>query len=95
LTVNTYRPAGRLAPDIVEGSQTTSRYSNYHPVIAEFVSDDNNLLERRKRAISPSEWHRAAELAAASLARPTVRIRDGRPLFSQNPVEPLDLQASG
>jgi hypothetical protein len=85
LTVNTYARGPKVLADIVEGPFTTGNFTNYHPVIAEFVSDDADLIGRRKQAIRPEEWRRAAERAKALLAAQNVVVRDGSPLHSMKP----------
>lgn len=87
LTVNTYGRGTRLAADLIEGPASTGRYTNFHPVIAEFVSNDRDLIERRKMAISTDEWRRTLKFGKARLAvLGPQRARDGRPLQSFRPV---------
>jgi len=85
LTINTYGKGKEMAPDIVEGPATTHRWTNFYPIIAEFLSDDLNVIERRKAAIAQTEWQRAIRLAEATVARSEFSTRDGRPLFSKRP----------
>jgi hypothetical protein len=90
LTVNTYFRGDRLAHDIVLGSESTGRYANYYPIIAEIVSDDEDVIARRKRSITTSEWQRTERLARAALAKQQIYVRDGRPLFSHLPGRIID-----
>lgn len=92
LAVNGYLHGESVAPDLQEGPATFRRYRNFIPLIAEFLSDDGPRIEFRKAEISEAEWHRARELGEAYLARPEVRVRDGRPLYSWFPASlPVEL----
>jgi hypothetical protein len=86
LTVNTYGRGSRVLEDIVEGPNSTGRYANFYPIVADFVSDSEALIKRRKQAISTAEWQRAAKLGMEAMARADRRVRDGRPLFSERPA---------
>ncbi|HEY1786052.1 MAG TPA: hypothetical protein VGG30_10905 [Pirellulales bacterium] len=88
LTINTYSPGKELAADIVEGANSTRRWANFYPLIAEFVSGDEAAIRKRKGAIAPAEWQRTVELARAHVSKPGFGIRDGRPLLSWNPNPP-------
>ncbi|MCE9552496.1 MAG: hypothetical protein K8T91_03840 [Planctomycetes bacterium] len=94
LTVNTYGEAKRVAADIVEGPACTHRYANLYPLIAEFLSDDLNLISQRKQSIVEAEWNRAAQFAQARLAAKQVVVRDGRPLYSHLPAKAIVLSSS-
>jgi hypothetical protein len=92
LTVNTYAGGQRMAPDIVEGPASTGRWSNFYPLIADFLSDDSQLIARRKDSIAEVEWQRAARFADALLRQEKVSFRDGRPLQSRIPATPFRRQ---
>lgn len=79
-TVNTYR-RGTLAVDLVQGPASRGRWKNVHPCIAEFLSDDIEYIEVRKREIAEAEWTRARVCGQEWVAR-GARPRDGRPLKS-------------
>jgi hypothetical protein len=83
LTVNTYGKGKRMAADILPGPAAISRWTNFYPLVAEFLSDDLDVIERRKAAISQREWQRATQFGEAAVALPSPRVRDGRPMFSQ------------
>jgi hypothetical protein len=86
LTINTYVRGWTKAPDIIEGPESTGRWTNVYPIIAEFVSTDDELIERRKLSISENEWRRANTMALAGMRQPSPRVRDGRPLWSVYPA---------
>ena len=89
LTANTYGRGNKLMPDIRLGPKSTGRWMNFYPIIAEFVSDDAEVIERRKEAISDEEWKRAAAMTRVLLADRNATVRDGRPLVSNKPGAPL------
>jgi hypothetical protein len=80
ITVNTYSDALReIAPDLVRGPLAVGPWTNFNPVIGDFLTDDRDRLEQRKKAIKGSEWERVRLLGEAyRAARPGV-ARDGRP----------------
>jgi hypothetical protein len=89
ITTNTYGKGSRMAADIIPGPASTGRWTNFYPIIADFLSDDLQLISRRKSAISESEWRRTTHFAEEALLRPQVLIRDGRPLRSAREGTPL------
>jgi hypothetical protein len=86
LTVNTYGKGKRTAPDLQEGSGALHQWTNYYPLIAEFLSADIDRMAARKQAIDTAEWHRAAKLAERLMRQPNPSVRDGRPLWSNRPA---------
>jgi hypothetical protein len=85
LSVNTFERAqkrGALARDLVRGAETDSVWCNVHPAIADFLSDDIEVIAARKRQIGESEWRRTEELGAAYRKRFPRRLRDGNPYLS-------------
>lgn len=93
LSVNTYQalrhPKTRepvVAVDLVPGPEATG-WSNVHPCIAEFISDDSTVIDARKRAIDEAEWakldvgaRKRIEALGVDTARP------GGPLHLGTPV---------
>ena len=86
LTVNTYGRGGAYQPDLIPGPNRYDRWTAFHPIIAEFVSDDVARIEARKAQIPGPEWERAAALGAAYLAAKPGVSRDGRPVFAAVPA---------
>lgn len=84
LTVNSYQ-LGRVASDLTVGPASYHRYGSFWPLIAEFLSDDQERIEERKQEIEEEEWSRTATLAETLLARPHYSVRNGLPLFSRRP----------
>jgi hypothetical protein len=87
LTVNTYGRFPRYHEDLILGPNLIGRFTGFHPIIADFVSDDIARIEARKAAISEAEWERTGHFGAAYLAlRPGV-ARDGRPVYAGLPAQ--------
>ena len=92
LTINTYARGQKLAPDITLGSKSLGRWINCYPIIADFLSTDDALIDRRKQAISPEEWQRTADMAKAQMSKRNYILRDGRPLRSMLPGRPMQIK---
>lgn len=86
LTVNTYDDTGPVARDLAEGDDSLQHWTNFHPLIAEFLTDETDKIAERKRAIDPEEWKRTAELGLAMMKQTGFRARDGRPLCAHAPA---------
>ena len=86
LTVNLYSRGGALTGDLENGPASHHRFCNFSPFIAEFLSDDTDRIERRKRGIGEAEWSRTLELAKAYPKKFGKRFRDGRPLYCAKPA---------
>lgn len=93
LTVNTYgdvRGDGGVpfyAVDLVPGPQRRA-WSNFSPLIADFLSDDLDRIEARKRSIDEAEWQRLRVLAdqrVRSMGLDTAR--PGKPTLAGTPVQ--------
>ena len=82
ITVNLYRRSEQYDDDLMPGPNETRRWSGYHPVIADFLTDDIDKLERRKREITEDEWQRATEMGYAYLRERPGVVRDGRPVYA-------------
>lgn len=93
LSVNTYshvQPKGALerlyAVDLVPGPRRTA-WSNFTPLIADFVCDDTEEVEARKRSIAADLWEVASTRANERIARFGLgNARDGRPSRVATPV---------
>jgi hypothetical protein len=82
LTVNTYMDEANLAPDLVAGPRQLGRYTNFYPVIADFVSEDTERIDQRKATISEEEWRRCDELGEDYVRDSPGQWRNGSPLYS-------------
>jgi hypothetical protein len=79
LTVNTYFRDNRAEPDLTPGPKSSGRWTGFHPIIAEFVSDDAPRIKKRKSEIADEEWRRAYQMGMARLEERPDLARDGRP----------------
>lgn len=82
LTVNTYGEGSTRARDLHKGPQQLRRYTNFYPLIAEFLSNDIAGIEARKKMIGEPEWERTTTSARQTMAMPGFRPRNGSPFFS-------------
>lgn len=85
ITSNTYDRQRTHSGDILLGTHDTGRWQNFHPVIAEFISDDQDAMTNRRRAIPETEWARTGKLAQLYMQE-FAQYRDGRPMHSWKPA---------
>lgn len=81
LTVNTYKRKRDRADDLTFGPNYLDRYGNFHPLIADLLTDDMRTLKDRKSRIEENEWSRTIEFAKQAMLKP-VPPRDGRPMLA-------------
>lgn len=86
LTINTYFSRGTTAPDIVRGPRASQDWSNFHPVIADFVAAERGRVEGRKTTITEPEWQRTWLLGQQYLDARPGQFRDGAPHVSKKPA---------
>jgi hypothetical protein len=89
LTVNMYS-TGTAAEDLTKGPKELKRYGNFYPIIADFVTDDQERVRKRKAEISEDEWTRCADFGKKYLERDPLYVRNGSPLQSVAPGKPVD-----
>jgi hypothetical protein len=87
LTVNTYNRVEGLDADLFPGDESKPNWTGFHPIIAEFVSDDMQAIEERKRKISDAEWQRTKRMGCAYLTEHPGLARDGRPVLASLPAK--------
>lgn len=74
------------AADLIPGPARTN-WSNFTPLIAEFLSDEKDLIETRKREVPAGEWTSLDEKARLRVERWGLdTARDGRPSRAGLPV---------
>lgn len=86
LTVNCYGSNEERDSDLTPGPDDLGQWTGFHPLIADFLSDDLDRIEIRKREISEDEWERAERMGMEYLKRQPHIIRDGSPVFSSTPA---------
>ncbi|MBL8889981.1 MAG: hypothetical protein JNL67_08380 [Planctomycetaceae bacterium] len=87
LTVNFYDNDCDLARDLFPGPKNTQNWNNFGPLIADFLTSDQQRLLQRKKQISESEWQRTLAMGQEYLRRHPGKARDGRPIFSWDPFQ--------
>jgi len=89
ITINSYfRPHGAardVAKDLTAGPNY-SAWANFHPVIADFVSNDGTRIEELKRNVRSDLWSRTEEMGRKYITRFPGRCRNGNPLLSRIPA---------
>lgn len=89
LAATIYPPRGQaVAADLCPGPGWAHRYTNFHPVVADFLSDEMAAMHQKKLQIAEPLWQKTWQLGCATISRPGWRLRDGRPLQSGEPIEP-------
>ncbi len=87
VAVNTFVRDRPVGTDIVRGPKALHDYKNVFPIIVDFVTDDQDRVRQIKVAISDEEWRHCLELGQAYRKQFPSRIRNGSPLFSDQPAE--------
>ncbi|MGH9940092.1 MAG: hypothetical protein ACREAM_27955 [Blastocatellia bacterium] len=88
LAVNFYLEWNFFLPeDLTPGPRQTGKYRNFAPLIAEFLTDDAEIIEHEKAEITQSEWRRAETLGEEYLKQNGEKARDGRPLLCHLPAK--------
>lgn len=77
ITVNTYDLAGKPRNDIVLAGERTTPFTDFTPVIADFVTDDRERLAELKKTISKEEWKRCYQIGVHAMKQPKTLFRDG------------------
>lgn len=62
LTVNYYRNTSHYDPDLIPGTKMIQRRTGFHPMFTDFLTNDNDRVESRKKDISEDEWQRANKM---------------------------------
>ncbi len=86
LTVNAYNYLEPRQADLSEGPASYGRYGFFHPLIAEFLSEDMARINERKLEIAEDEWQRTIDCANEYIAKYKHVARDGRPYCSWIPA---------
>ena len=87
LTVNCYGSGGQISSDLIVGPKQLRRWVRFHPIIANFISDDTGRVEERMAGIDEAEWEYAMRLGTEYLRVRPGLARDGRPGFSKKPAK--------
>jgi hypothetical protein len=82
LTVNTYFSGSKVVKDLNAGPESFGRYSNFYPLIADFLSDDISAIESRKLEIDNNEWLKVANMGKAIVNSGSIKPRNGNPYLT-------------
>ena len=82
LTINSYPQGKKKAPDLQLGANSTTRYHNVYPLIADFLSEDDAVIESIKRQIKDTDWKKALKMGHAKMMQKGVIPRNGSPYSS-------------
>ena len=91
LTANSYAIEKRLlrrivVRDLTEGLDSLQNYTNFYPILVDFISNDRERIAVRKEEILEHEWERCEELGRTQMEVSDGRYRDGRPARSGIPA---------
>ncbi|GAA0691798.1 MULTISPECIES: hypothetical protein [Clostridium] len=89
LTINIYSEIKDLAKDIILGKNHSGLWGNFSPIIAEFVSNDKNLIEKNKKIFNEDLWEYVYKLGLEYLELYPNTYRDGRPLIAFIPIKEI------
>ncbi len=82
LTANYYSNDPNDGTDLIPGPRNSEIWTSFSPIIVEFLTDDLEDVEERKKAIREGEWERTWRMAQEYLELKPDLARDGRPVFS-------------
>jgi hypothetical protein len=87
-------PRSPQAPrDIVQGDHNLGRYNNGAPIVADFFSNSQDKIKKRKEGVSSAEWDRVLALTPLALKRADGKYRTCFPLYAGVPPERLEASA--
>lgn len=86
LTVLNAFVGGRLASDLEHGPNSWRDCTNFVPIIADFLTEDIENLEKRKAGVKFGWWAWTQELGEQYLRKRGQSARDGRPTKSWIPA---------
>ena len=82
LTINSYHQGKKRAVDLQQGADSTTRYHNFYPLIADFLSEDDAAIESIKRQIKDSDWEKVLKMGHTKMMQKGVVPRNGSPYAS-------------
>lgn len=82
ISINTYGRKKDYQKDIIPGPRKTNPWTSITPTIGDFVSDDIEIINKRKGEIEEDRWRRTYDLAKEYMHIFPNVYRDGRPTYS-------------
>jgi hypothetical protein len=91
LSVNNYVYAGFSDTELTPGPKRNPRWTHVLPVVADFLCDETDAIQRYKALISDAEWHALFHAGQRIMAESMgARYKDGRPhLAGQSRTESM------
>ena len=89
VTTNLQRRGDPLAADLVPGPAYLRRYTNFRPLIADFLAAEEHLVEARRQTIAEAEYQRCWQFAQRAVQNGQP-LRSGRPLEAATPAPALN-----
>jgi hypothetical protein len=83
ITINTYMRGTEIQRDIILGPNNNQRWNGYSPIIGQFITDDIDILAKKKEDINEEMWDYVYKLGLEYREKHSNIYRDGRPIFSQ------------
>src|SRR5687768_3300601 len=77
ITVNTYDTSGTPRGDIVLAGPRKTLFTDFTPVVADFVTDDRERIAELKKTVSKEEWNRCYQLGVRAMKQPNTLFRGG------------------
>jgi hypothetical protein len=86
ITSNTYSSKPEYQTDLIIGDKNLGNWFGFHPIIAEFVSEDIQKIEIRKQQIDDEQWEYVYNLGKNYFNKYQGVYRDGNPMLSGIPT---------
>ncbi|WP_242976096.1 hypothetical protein [Desulfosporosinus sp. FKB] len=83
ITINTYTSNPPYQKDLIIGQNQLNNWYGFHPIIAEFVSEDIEKIQSRKEMVNEDNWDYVYKLGIEYAKKNPNVWRDGRPMFSK------------
>lgn len=86
LCVNTYGVWKQTQEDIIENQEVPHFWNAFRTLIGDFLSEDIELIKKKKQSISEHVWRRCEELAYEYPQKMPNTYRSCNPLLGVNPI---------
>ncbi|MDP4177175.1 MAG: hypothetical protein Q8900_02395 [Bacillota bacterium] len=82
ISINTYFRGDKFQRDITPGVNCDYTWRGYSPIIGEFITDDIDVLKKKKEKINEELWQYVYKLGIEYIDMHPNTYRDGRPILS-------------
>lgn len=83
ITINTYIGTPPYQKDLIIGRNKFDNWYGFHPIIAEFISEDSEKIQKRKQIIKDDHWEYVFNLGVEYRSKNKNIWRDGRPMLAK------------